>query len=210
MSRVNSRNRHLIEQRSPTLFLGGGILLAGHAAVQGIEAFTDLSPPPDLFVTVGHLVALLGLVGLYPALADRTPRMTGIATTVAAIPIAGWVVMTTAQILAISGVVASLNQALPNAVIMLVVVSTVLTYFLFGVVTVRADENSRTVGGLVLAPGVLIVILLVDAAATGSSAIDGVVIGGGLALSMLALGYRLRTWEYSRGHAVSPGDVAEG
>lgn len=210
MKRGVSRHCCLIERWSPTLFLVGGTLLAGHAAVQGVEAFTDLAPPPDVFVTVGHLVALIGLVGLYPPLADRTPTTAGVATVVATIPLAGWFVMTAAQVLAVAGMAASLNDVLPGAAVMLVVVSTVLTYLLFGVATVRADGMSRIDVALVLAPGVLITALLVDAAATGSSAIDGVVIGGGLAVSMLGLGYRLQTWERSTGRAVSPGDVTAG
>lgn len=210
MLRGNKRHWHSTERWSPTLFLLGGMLLAGHAAVQGIEAFTDLSPPPDVFVTVGHLVALLGLVGLYPALVDQTPITARVGAVAATIPLVGWVAMTVAQLIAVAGAAASLNEILPGAVIMLVVVSTVFTYLLFGIAGLRVDKNSMTIGALVLAPGVLIVALLVDAAVTGSSAIDGFVIGGGLAVSMLALGYRLRTWNRSRGHAATIGDATAG
>lgn len=48
-------------------------LLLDHAAVQGIEAFTSLTPPTDVFGTTGHLVAHVGLAGLYPLIVDRTP-----------------------------------------------------------------------------------------------------------------------------------------
>lgn len=182
-----------VEQWSPSLFLIGGALLAGHTAVQSIEAFTALNSPPDVFVTTGHLVALGGLVGLYPVLADRTPRLARAAGAVAVVPVVGWVAMTGAQLLAVAGMASTLNDVLPGPVILLVVGSTILTYVLFGAATLRIGEGSRTVGGLVVAPAVLL-LALADEALTGVSPLDGILIAGGLTLSMLALGYRLRTW----------------
>lgn len=199
-----------VEQWSPTLFLIGGTLLVGHAAVQGIDAFTDLSPPPDVFVTVGHLIALLGLVGLYPVLADRTSVTARAAAVVAVVPLVGWTVMTSVKLLAVGGLVSSLTDTLPGPIIMLVVGSTILTYVLFGVATLRVGEGSRSVGLLVLSPAALIVVLLADAAVTGASAADGVFIGGGLALSMLALGYRLRSWSGSARRTAAAADVTMG
>lgn len=199
-----------VEQWSPTLFLIGGALLVGHAVVQGIKAFTDLAPPPDVFVTTGHLVALVGLVGLYPVLVDRMPTVARAAVAVTAIPLAGWVVMTGAQLLTVAGIVSSLTDPLPGSLLMLVPVSTILTYGLFGVATLRVGEGSRTVGLLVLAPAALIVVLLVDSAITGVSPLDGFLVGSGLALSMLAVGYRLRTWDRPVEHAAPTGDATAG
>lgn len=209
---VNGNSTHWksVEQWSPMLFLIGGGLLVGHAAIEGIEAFTDLTPPPDVFVSTGHLVALVGLVGLYPVLVNRTPRVARTAIAVAVVPIVGWVVMTAAKLLAVTGTITSLNHVLPEVLIMLVVGSTILTYALFGAATLRVDEESRTVGLLVLAPAVLVVVLLVDATLTGVSALDGALIGGGLALSMLTLGYRLHTWDYRTEYALPTDDAAVG
>ena len=194
MSSANSQYWNSIEQWSPTLFLVGGALLAGHAAVQGIEAFTALTPPLDVFVTTGHLVALLGLVGLYPAIVDRSPRLVRGATVVAAITLSGWAVMTGVRFLAVLGIIPSLSEVFPGVFFVFMLAMMVLTYALFGVAALRANKDSRTIGLLVLAPGALLLVLLVDSALTGASAVDGFVIGGGLALSMLMLGYSLRTW----------------
>lgn len=200
----------LIEQWSPSLFLVGGALLAGHAAVQGIEAFTPLTPPTDVFGAAGHLVALVGLVGLYPVIVDRTPAIARTARAVAVVPLMGWIAMTGAQLLAVAGIVPSLNRLLPGALMVLVVGSTIIAYVLFGVATLRADEGSWMVGLLVVAPAVLLVVLLADAAVTVVTALDGVLIAGGLALSMLSLGYRLRTWDRPTGRATPASDVATG
>lgn len=185
-------------------------MLAGHATVQGIEAFTDLVPPPDVFVTAGHLVALVGLVGLYPMFAERTPKTARVAVIVAVVPVVGWIVMTAAKLLAVAGIIASLTNTLSGEVIMLIIGSTILTYVLFGVATLRVSDGSRNIGLLMLAPAALIVVLLGDAAVTGASAADGVFIGGGLALSMLALGYKLRRWDHSMGRTATAGVVTAG
>ena len=207
MGSVHISQWNSIERWSPTLFLVGGGLLVGHAAMSAIHAFTDIATPPDVFVTTGHLVALVGLLGLYPALVVRTPRVTRAAGTVAAVALVSWAVMTVTRFFELAGIVSSLGETLPDVFFIVVLASTILTYVAFGVATLRIDDSSRTVGILVLAPGGLTAALVVDSALTGVSALDGAVIGGGLALSMLALGYTLRTWDRPTNHAAPAGDV---
>lgn len=206
----NSTHWDAVERWSPTLLLAGGALLVGHAAVNGVEAFTDLAPPPDVFVTTGHLVALVGLLGLYPVLVDRTPRLARAACAVATVPLAAWFVMTVTQFLTVAGVVSSITDVLPEAFVVVVPVSTILTYVLFGVSTLRVGGDSRTAGLLVLAPAALLVVFLVASVVTGASAVLGLVIGGGLALSMLALGYTLRTWDRPAEHTAPTSDATAG
>lgn len=207
MGSVHITQWNSIERWSPTLFLVGGGLLVGHAALSAIHAFTDVATPPDVFVTTGHLVALVGLLGLYPALVDRTPIVTRAAGTVAAVALGSWIVMTVTRFFELAGFVSSLGDALPEVFFIVVLASTILTYIAFGVATLRVDGSSRVVGLLVLAPGGLTVALVVDSALTGVSALDGVVIGGGLALSMLALGYTLQTWDRPTNPAAPARDV---
>lgn len=190
------------------LFLVGGSLLAGHAAISGLNAFTDLATPPDVFVTTGHLIALLGLAGIYSTLVTRTPKIARAAGVVGIVALASWTVMTVTQFLAAAGVVTSLGEVLPGVFFGVVLASTILTYLLFGVGTLRVEGSPRTVGLIVLAPGGLTVALVVDSAITGVTEFDGFVIGTGLALSMLALGYRLRTWNRLSTVATSTADVA--
>jgi hypothetical protein len=169
----------------------------------GIEAFTALSTPPDVFVTAGHLVALLGLVGLYPGLVERTPRLARSAVALAAVPAAGWVVMTVGQLLVVAGAWPSLSAVLPGAFFVGLLATSILAYGLFGAAALRTGRDSRRVGLLVLAPGGLMAVLLVDSALTGASAVDGLVLGGGMGAAMLALGVELRTWPVRTG-ATSP------
>ncbi|QLG49027.1 hypothetical protein [Natrinema halophilum] len=199
-----------VEQWSPTLFLLGGCLMAGHAALSGIRAFTELATPPDVFVTVGHFVALVGLLGLYPVLVDRTPVVARIARAVLVVAAASWCVMTGTQLLALAGIVASLEAVLPDSFFMIVLTTTILTYGLFGISALRADRQSRRVGLFVLAPGGLTVVLIVNSAIGGANAVAGVGIGGGLTLSMLALGYILRSWGGQSERTPPVGDASAG
>lgn len=199
-----------VERWSPTLFLVGGGLLVGHAAMLGVQAFSRLSTPPDVFGPAGHLVALVGLLGLYPALVDRTATAARVAGAVAAVALAGWVVMTGTRLLSVAGVVPSAGEVLPGAFVLLAFASTVLAYGLFGVATLRAEDCSRVVGLLVLAPAALLVAALVSSAIADVTALAGVVVGSGLALSTLALGQTLRTRDHPTDHAARAGDVTAG
>jgi len=210
MDRATASRWESIGRWCPELILVGGGLLVGHAALLGVRAVSKLATPPDVFGPTGHLVALVGLFGLYPALVGRTPRVARVGSAVAAVAVAGWGAMTVARSLAIVGVVSSTGDVLPGAFPVLVFGSTILTYGLFGVATVRVDDSPRVVGALVLAPAALIVVALVKAAVTGVTALDGLVIGGGLALSVLALGYTLRTRDRPVDRAVPAGDVTGG
>lgn len=182
----------------------------GHATMLGIQAFSNLTTPPDVFGPAGHLVALLGLVGLYPVLADRTPTVARVAGVVASVALVSWAVMVVTRFLAVAGVVSSVSDVLPSIFFMLVFATTILTYVLFGVATLRVSDSSRVVGLLVLAPGVLILVALVGSTIASVTALGGLVIGGGLALSMLVLGHILRTWGRPADSATSAGTVTAG
>lgn len=192
---ITSSRWGVVERWSPTLFLIGGVLLLGHAALAGIRVFTAITTPPDVFVTAGHCIALVGLLGLLPVVESRMPRLARVASLVTVIALGSWFIMTLTQVLALAGLVASIEAALPGYFILTVLASTILTYGLVGVGALRVGTRSRRVGLLVLAPGALTTAVGIAPALTGGTALDSLVIGGGLAVSMLALGYTLRTWD---------------
>lgn len=205
LSRWNS-----VERWSPTFFLVGGGLLAGHAALAGLRAFTDLTTPPDVFVTAGHLVALAGLLGLYPVVVADGPVLARTATGATVVALACWAVVTLAQFLVLAGVVASMGAVLPGVFFAVVLGSTVLAYCLFALAARRVTPESRTVELLVLAPGGLTAAVVVAPAVVGGDAFAGVLVGGGLSLSMLALGSVLRTWDVRFGRTELADDVTAG
>lgn len=187
-----------------------GSLLMIHAAMLGIQAFSDMSTQPDVFGPTGHFVALVGLLGLYPVLVERTPTMVRVAGAVAGIALVSWAVMAATRFLAVVGLISSLSDVLPGAFFVFLFASTILTYVLFSVTAVRFKDCPRSVGPLVLTPAVLLIVALVGSALSGVSDLVGFLVGCGLALSILELGYTLRTWSAPTDREVPAGDVTTG
>lgn len=210
MARVTTPRWSTLERWSPTLFVVGGCLLVGHAAVLGMQAFSNLTVPPDVVGPAGHLVALLGLLGLSPALVERAPGTARVAGVVTAVALVGWVLLAVTRLLAVAGLVSPRSEVLPGAVFGLVFVSTVLAYGLFGAATLREGERSTLVGALVLAPAALLVVALVLSAVSAVSDAVGVVVAVGLAASVLALGRALRTRDEPVDRDVPASDVTTG
>lgn len=182
-----------LERASPMLFLLGGSLVVGHAAFRGLEAFTDIAPPVDLFAPTGYLIALVGLLGLYPAISDRTPRVARVAVAVASIPFAGWIAITASSVGAIIGVVPPQTELLPGVVFVVHIVGMILTYSLFGVAVLRSGGHRRAVGVLLFVVPTLFISMVAGAVLMGNSAVGAFVIGCLLALTHLAIGYSLQT-----------------
>lgn len=190
-----SANRwRTLERWSPVLFLLGGGGVITHAVIQALVAFTAVSPPPDVFVTTGHLIALVGLLGLYPALAERTPRLATAGLAATGIGVIVWIVLTAGQILAVASAIESMAALFPGAFFLGVLGTTILAYTLVGAAALRAGERPTVDGLLILAPAVLLAVLIGKSVVASVGAVDGVVIGAALALSMLALGVRLQSW----------------
>lgn len=206
---ANTPVRESVEQWSPTLFLAAGALVVGHATILGVQAFTEMATPPDVFAPLGHLVALVGLFGLYPALADRTPTLARVAAVVAAVPAAGWLVIAGAQVGELAGVLSPPTGVLPGVVFTVVIVSTVLTYLLFGVAGLRAGGRSRIVARRLLVPAGLFGGLITGIAVAGASALIGFLFTGGLVVAYLAIGRCLRV-EAAPNDAETPADATTG
>jgi hypothetical protein len=209
MTPYNTISRGSLERWSPTLFLVAGVLVVGHATILGVQAFTEMTTPPDLFAPLGHLVALVGLFGLYPALADRRPTLAPAAAAVAAVPAVGWLVIFAGQVGELAGVLSSPTGVLPGVVFPVVIVSMVLTYTVFGVASLRTGVRSRTVAGRLLLPAGLFGGLIASIAVTGASALVGSLFTGGLVVAYLAIGQSLRT-EVAPTDSETPADATAG
>jgi len=62
--------------------------------MSAVQAFFDIPTPLDAFVTRGHLIALVGLLGLYPVLAHGRRRLARAAGAAGAVALLSWFVMT--------------------------------------------------------------------------------------------------------------------
>lgn len=101
---------------------------------------------PFLYIS-GVVAAIVGLLGLYPSLGRRTPRLARISAGLAVL--AGIAI----SVLLVGFVtVTLLNQPdPPGALLILSILVAVLGFILFGIASVRTGVPSRTVGLLVLA-----------------------------------------------------------
>lgn len=199
----------LLEYGSSRLILVASVLFVGHAVVRGIEAFTTMQPPVDVFGPAGYLAAILGLLGLYPALSDRSPMLSRVFAGIAVILVPAWALVAGWNFGEAAGVLPSQATVIPGAFFFLLIVSTLLLYLLSGVASLRADSHTPTLGILLMTPATLLGLLIVGgtllpiAPATG-----GVIIGSGLAISHGSIGGSLWTAGATTDHMDPSGDVA--
>lgn len=187
-----------LEQLSSTAFLIAGLLWLLDTVLLGIELFTGISilgtpgTINGLLYISGTVIAIVGLLGLFPELTGRTP----------------WLAHVSAGLLVLAGVaitifltwfaiVSSFNLHSPPDVFFLasMVVAT-LGFLLFGIAIVRTAVPSRTIGLLVLGIPATIFggILLVYVGYGGDSPNwTSPAIGILMATFLLAIGYTLRT-----------------
>lgn len=182
--------------KSATLFLVAGGLLIVFAANTGIRTFTEggYSAVHSIFGPGGFFLGIVGLFGLYPALAGQTSKLARVAGVVAAIPAVGWFVITVFGIGNAAGVLPGMSVVFPAVFPILVVLTTVLTYVLFGATSLRAGIHSRVVSIALLAPAVPFLTLIVGLAVLAGP-VEWVefVIDSGHVLAYLAVGIALRT-----------------
>ena len=198
-----------LERWSPKLFLIGGALVIGHAAIRGVEALTDLVPPPDVFGPLGYLIVFFGLLGLCRTLLEQTPKIARLYTAVTAITLVGWIVISAVTFAGVSGILSPQSSILPGGFYIVHILMVVLTYVMVGVSSLHAGVHSRTTGFLLLLPALLFTALMVGSAVSGTFAIGSFVIGTAQALAHLAIGEGLRASPLD-GSRTSSGDTATG
>lgn len=184
-----------LDGKSPALFLVAGALLVVFASNTGARVFADAGVPAvhSVFGPAGFFVGVVGLFGLYPALVDGSPGLARVAAAVAAIPLAGWFVTAGVGVGNVAGVLPDATVVLPGVAFVAVFLTTILSYVLFGVASLRADVHSRTVGLLLLAPAAVFLTLIVGMGVLSAVAWMEFVVDGGHALAHLAIGLALRT-----------------
>jgi hypothetical protein len=195
-----------LEEHSPTLFLAAGTLLVGYAALNGLAAFTDAAVEPNLF-QFGYLLGFLGLLGLYPRLADRRPWLARAGAGFAAIGVVAFAAFTALDLAALAG--GPSEGQPPGPLVFMAVGGFVGGYLASGAAALGSDDRSRTVGLALLVPGLIVVLMLAHIAAGLDSPGTAFVISAGQAMAHLAIGQTLRTDAESadREEAETPADA---
>lgn len=184
-----------LERWNSSAFLIGGLLLVVDAAWLAANIATgaeDYLVVGQLFVGVGWAVALLGLLGVYPSLADRSRWLSRAGAVFAVIGVVTFTVMAAGVLAEITGILPGDFEALGVYFIPGVLVGSVLGFIAFSVASLRTEVYSLSFGILLLAPPFLVLsnILRFILGNTSVMVTLGIVIGD--ALAMLVIGYYLR------------------
>lgn len=181
-----------LEQRSATAFLiGGGIFLLSAAvtvfdiAVGAEQLRLQLG---QATVGAGWIAGLVGLLGLYPGLADWNwwAMRGGVAAIV--LGLVGYAIMTVGVLAIFAGVPEGALEPLQPVFLPLMLAGSVLPFPLFGIAILRSDRHRRGIGGLLV--GQTLVFLANVATPTPATVVLVVLIG--LILVNVGVGYMLR------------------
>lgn len=196
-----------LEQWTPIAFLAAGGLFALPAVASGVDALTGTEialSPAVIFIFM--LALFVGLLGLYPRLAERGSTLAkggvGLLAVTAAITIPAVGVFMPSTGLAIGEVTAL-------AIVMTVAVGSTLAVTTFGVASLRTRAHSRPFGGflLVMAAGMSLMIVAKVMYGHSTPAWVGFVVNGLVAMSSGSIGYMLRTEDIQTESTDSTGDV---
>lgn len=186
-----------LDGKSPVLFLLAGALLLVFVGVNVVQAFTDPAAYENLHATFGPaglLFGFLGLLGLYPKLSDRTPRLARAGAAFVTIGAVGAAVTSVAYLGAAAGVFSGEPPAALAAFAIGILIGMIPGYLSFAVACLRTDVHSRTLGLLLLAPAIVFVTMLVSPLiSTAALPIRAVVISSTQAVAHLAIGYVIWT-----------------
>jgi hypothetical protein len=191
MGSADTPHWNLLERWSPTLFLMAGGVLVIYATFNGLLAFTDMVPEQH-GLEVGYVPGFLGLLGLYPTLADRSPWLARVGVVAAVCGIVSITFISASDLAQLAGVTA---DRLPGFGVarFLPLVGFILGYLSFGAASLRSGVYSPSVGLVLLIPGVIVVLMLAHIAAGFASDLTAFVISAGEAMAHLAIGATLRT-----------------
>lgn len=180
----------VVERWSPRLYLIAGAVLAVYAALNGVVALTDMAIAPNVF-QAGYIAGFLGLLGLYPGLADQRPWLARAGAGAAALGVIAFSVFTASNLAELIGI-ASGNPTGWGAFAIMGTIGFVVGYLAVGIVVIQSEVYSRAVGLLLLMPGVIIILMFASMATGVASPGSVFVVSAGQAMTHLAIGSTLK------------------
>lgn len=181
-----------LEQWSGNVFFAAGILVLIGTVVVGLQLLTGneelLKDPFELAPFLGFVVSYFGLLGLYPQLADRMPRLARISVLLLLVPV---VVM----LLFVFSITVGFDIPSIAPISLVAFLTFALGIALFGIGSYQAEVPSRGVGLALLALATAWFVMLGAGLLNGfpiSQAVNFVTLAI-MTGALLAIGYRLRT-----------------
>lgn len=210
---VSTRRWESLETWQSTLFLIAGVLFGINVVIVATGTATGSEKMimllGETFNAAAWAVALVGLLGFYPGVADQSGWLARAGAVCAAI---GVVVFTALSMLSLVYYVEFIDGNIESLVPLLlpgVIIGGILSFLLFGITSLRSEGHPRTIGVLLLLPPLIVVVNILSGAAGVESSYFLLGVVSGLLLVMLALGFRLRSSSGTSDHGVTPGRAAE-
>lgn len=182
-----------LERWSSELFLIGGAIVVAYAIIEALPAFTESKfPIVRNVLTVGYVLAFLGLFGQYRALSDTQKWLARIGAVAAVLGAVGFSFNALVSLGQLGGIVPREAPSWTNVFVPLAIIGMVIGYLAMGTASLRGDVYSRGLSLLLLVPGTVFVILFVGLFTIGLGQ-WGFIFTGTEALAILGVGYLLRT-----------------
>lgn len=143
------------EEYAPELILVGAVLYAVFVASEILVTYSGTSIPQDTtFASIGGNLVVLGLLGLYPALAKQRPYLSRAAAILALIAVISWSIIVVGDgILEPLGILS--EPPGPLALTPIVGLVTLYSaYALLGIAVLLVDAHPRAIGVLLLVAAV--------------------------------------------------------
>ena len=187
--------RATLARHRSTAFLVAGLMFVIDAAIVGYSTTTageELLLLGQAFVAAGWTAGFIGLLGIYPDLADRRRRLARVGLACVVVGIVVFVAMGVASVAFYTGLVRGELSALVPLLLPGVIVGSVLGFVVFGATTLRTGAHARPVGVLFVVLGLFPVVNIGSGIAGVQSMTVTLAIVVGLALVNLAVSYLLR------------------
>lgn len=148
-----------LEARRVPLFVVSALLLSIFATNSGLAEYVGTSYPAiqSFAGPAGFLFGALGVLGLYPALMDRSPKLATVGAAFATVAALGWFAITTVGLAEIAG----LTEITVGPIAIVVFISILVSYSIAGLSIIRFDAHPTLTGVFVLVPAVMFILLMV-------------------------------------------------
>ena len=193
-----------LERRRSTAFLIAGLMFAVDAAIVAAvigplgEQYMLLG---QAFVAAGWTAGFVGLLGVFPGLADRSRRLAQAGAVLVGIGLLVFVSMGIASLAYFSNALSGDLSALVPILLPGVIIGSVLGFVTFGAATLRTGVHARSVGVLFVVLGLIPVVNIGSSIAGIQSMTATLAIVVALTLVTLSIGYVLRVEGPSAGRA---------
>lgn len=184
---------------SARAFFGGGGMFVVAAALSAFAVFTGADRVHqylgEAFIAFGWIGGLVGLLGLYREVVDRSRWLARAGGVFAAVGLVAFTVLGVVSLIVFfTG--GSIEAMVPPGLLIGVILGSLLAFVSFSAATFRSDAHPRAVGILLLVPSAIFVtnflVLPVLLSQRGNPPAVGFVVVAALAIAMLAIGYVLR------------------